>query len=471
MTKLNAWEKAGVIFLLCAAAATGAPAQVFTKLADFDGTNGASPAYMSLTQGQDGKLYGTDIGGGAEVYGTVFRVTLEGDLTTIHSFCSQEGCSDGRQPGAGLVLDAGSFWGETIDGGAQEQGTLFKITPSGTLTTLHIFDNTDGESPYSGLVLATDGNFYGTTLQGGISNVGTVFKITAGAAFTTIHRFGAGEGSGPVGALVQATDGNFYGTTQGGGSGSSCPGGCGTVFKVTPGGTLTTLHSFDTTDGNRSISGLVQATDGNLYGTTLYGGNLTCNVPNGCGTLFKITLGGALTTLYVFSGPDGGVPQAPLIQATDGNLYGTTGIGGTYNNGTVFSLAGERTLTTLHSFDGTDGTSPQGGLLQATDGNFYGTTPFGGADNEGTVFSLNMGLGPFVAFVRSSGKVGQSGGILGHGFTGTTSVSLNGIPASFTVVSDTFIRATVPAGATTGYVTVVTPSGTLTSNVQFRVLQ
>ena len=160
-----------------------------------------------------------------------------------------------------------------------------------------------------------------------------------------------------------------------------------------------------------------------------------------------------------------------------------TGLGGTGGCaapgcGTIFQITPAGVLTTLHSFDGTDGDFPAGGLFQATNGILYGTTASGGKytsddcyeETCGTLFSLDMGLSPFVAFVVPAGKVGQTGGILGQGFIGTTSVMLNGVPANFKVVSDTYLTATVPAGATTGYVTVTTPSGTLTSNVPFRVI-
>jgi uncharacterized repeat protein (TIGR03803 family) len=208
----------------------------------------------------------------------------------------------------------------------------------------------------------------------------------------------------------------------------------GTIFKIDQDGKLTTVYEFcsqpNCADGSEPIGALIQATDGNFYGATIGGGDSTCNSGNGggCGTVFELN-----------------------------HLDGT--------------------LTTLHTFEDTDGSNPAGSFLQATNGTLYGTTLFGGeplCDKSygcGTVFSLSMGLGQFVTFVRAAGKVGQTGGILGQGFTGTTGVSLNGTPASFTVVSDTFIRATVPAGATTGYVTVATPSGTLTSNVPFHVIR
>jgi uncharacterized repeat protein (TIGR03803 family) len=166
---------------------------------------------------------------------------------------------------------------------------------------------------------------------------------------------------------------------------------------------------------------------------------------------------------------DGASPDAGLIQATDGNFYGTT-YESASGYGTIFTIASNGAMTTLHVFDSLDGAGSRAALVQGTTGTFYGTTAAGGIDDDGTVFSLDMGLSPFVAFVHNSGKVGKTGGILGQGLTGTTSVSLNGTTVNFTVKSDTFLTATVPDGATTGPVTVTTPSGTLTSNVPFRVL-
>lgn len=206
---------------------------------------------------------------------------------------------------------------------------------------------------------------------------------------------------------------------------------------------------------------MIQATDGNFYGTTYAGGT------RGYGTVFKITDSGEFTTLHSFiANPnDGANPYAGLVQATDGNLYGTTYSGGNCC-GTIFSITPGGTYLTLHYFDATGDAFPQAGLAQATSGVLYGTT----AGGYGSIFSLDMGLGPFVTFVRFAGRVGRTGPILGQGLAGTTGVSINGIQANFTVVSDTFIRATVPEGATTGFVTVTTPSGTLTSNVPFHVI-
>jgi uncharacterized repeat protein (TIGR03803 family) len=469
------------LMLVLAAATTGATAQTLTTLHSFHGADGATPD-AGLVQATNGDLYGTTAGGlGPNSGGTVFRITPSGTLATLYRFCAQGNCADGRYPYAGLVQATnGDLYATTFDGGPSGYGTVFKITPSGTLTTLYRFcaqtNCPDGEFPEAGLVQATGGNFYGTTSAGGTYNHGTVFKITPGGTLTTLYSFcslaGCADGEEPLAGLVQATNGDFYGTTYSGGANSD-----GTVFKVTPSGTLTTLYSFCSlagcADGATPVAGLVQATNGDLYGTTYLGG------ANSDGAVFKITPSGTLTTLYSFCSlagcADGQGPWAGLVQATDGNFYGTTYSGGANSDGTVFKITPSGTLTTLYSFCSlagcADGEEPRAGLVQATNGDLYGTTTWEGAGSKGagTVFSLSVGLGPFVSFVRGSGKVGQTAEILGQGFTGTTGVSFNGTAATFAVVRDTFLMATVPTGATTGSLTVTTPGGTLTSNQPFRV--
>jgi uncharacterized repeat protein (TIGR03803 family) len=262
----------------------------------------------------------------------------------------------------------------------------------------------------------------------------------------------------------------------------------GTVFKITPGGTLTTLYSFcahtNCTDGQFPNAALVQGTDGDFYGTTVAGGADTsdsCGPPGfaePCGTVFKITPGGILTTLYSFCAQtncsDGGLPLAPLVQATDGNFYGTTSrAGANGNGGTVFKITPAGTLTTLYSFctqtNCADGDGPEAGLFQATNGTLYGTTLTGGANSEGTVFSLAVGLRSFVETLPTSAKVGATVKILGNNLKGTSSVTFNGTAATFTVISGTEIKTIVPNGATTGFVKVTTPTKTLKSNMVFRV--
>ena len=308
-------------------------------------------------------------------------------------------------------------------------------------------------------IQATGQNFYGVTSSGGAFGWGTFFKMTVGGTLTTLYNFNLTEGATPVGALVLAANGNFYGAADVGGAM-----GYGAIFSITPGGTLTTLHSFDyTTDGANPIGGLIQAGDGNFYGTTTAGGT------NGHGTVFRITRSGKLTTLHSFTdSTDGALPYAGLVQGTDGSFYGTTYEGGANGYGAIFSITSAGTLTTLHSFD-TTGFEPFAGLVQATDGNFYGTTSLGGTNNSGTLFSLSVGLGPFVETLPHFGKPGAAVRLLGTNLTGTSSVSFNGVTAAFTFGSPTEITTNVPVGATTGKVQVITPGGLLLSGGPFLV--
>jgi len=496
MKRIQRLRLPAAALLVCMAATVAGHAQTFDTLVRFNGKNGKNPGAPPV-QGLNGNFYGTTSAGGAGncatrnvICGTLFEITPEGKLTTVHSFCSQPHCPDGGEPYAGLVqIASGDLYGTTYAGGSG-YGTIFEITPAGELTTLYSFcsqhECSDGVEPTAAMVQAIDGNFYGTTIRGGANCVsalgcGTVFEITPAGKLTSLYSFCSqpqcADGSSPSTGLVQATNENLYGTTSLGGNVCEFDSqGCGTVFKITPGGVLTTLYTFCSQtkcgDGGYPLGQLLQATDGNLYGTTGYGGAI------GGGTIFKISLAGELTTLYSFcSQPnctDGYHPYAGLVQATDGNFYGTTNAGGGNGLGTIFEITPEGKLTTLYSFCSedypkcTDGSNVGAGLVQATDGNFYGTTYEGGT-GDGTLFSISVGLGPFVETLPTVGKVGTHVVILGTNLTGTTSVTFNGTNAAFIVLSDTQIDATVPTGATTGKVQVMTPSGTLTSNVVFRV--
>jgi uncharacterized repeat protein (TIGR02543 family) len=423
-----------IAFVFCLSAVIHSQAQTLTTLAAFNGANGSTP-YAGLVQGTDGNFYGTTDLGGANNEGTVFKITSTGTLTTLYSFCAQDGCTDGENPYAAVVQGTDrNFYGTTFNGGFNGTGTVFKISPTGTLTTLWDFcsqnDCTDGGGPQAGLVQGTDGNLYGTTSTDGNYGYGTVFKITPSGALTTLYSFctqsDCTDGATPVAGLVQGTDGNFYGTTSSGGAKNE-----GTVFKITPEGTLNTLYSFTGgTDGATPVAGLVQGTDGNFYGTTFSGGV-------GSGTVFKITPEGTLNTLYSFGGGrDGWGPDGGLVQATDGNFYGTTSSGGTTNEGTVFRITPAGTLTTLNSFDGADGAEPQGVLVQATDGNFYGTTVIGGTNHDGTVFRLSATNYTLTAFISGNGMVTSTDGFIScpgmcsHLYPVNTQVTLNAAPAS-----------------------------------------
>ena len=468
-----------VVFAFCLAAAIASPAQAtFTTLLSFTAAE-QNPA-AALIQATDGNFYGTTANGGHYGHGTVFKITPGGTLTRVYSF----GNNGGAYPTGALVQSAnGNFYGTTLRSGGDGAfpGTVFRMTPGGVLTVLHYFcgqpNCSDGFYPYAGLMLGSDGDFYGATQGGGAITpncyywCGTVFKITAGGTLTTLHSFDGTDGADPDAGLIPVPDGgNYYGTTSGHSAAipySTCPSSCGTVFRITPAGALIVVHSFDGTDGSNPTAELVHGSDGNFYGTTSTGG-ASSNCTGGCGTVFKITPGGILTTLHSFDGSagDGSSPQAGLVQGTDGNFYGTTSGG----NGTIFRITPTGNITTLYNFDAGEGSSPMGALLQGTDGNFYGTTYWGGAYNYGTIFKLSVGLGPFVTSQTYSGKEGANVIILGNNLTGATGVSFSGTAATtFTVVSASEITATVPAGATTGKIQVTTPGGTLTSNKPFYV--
>jgi uncharacterized repeat protein (TIGR03803 family) len=463
----------------------------FTTLHSFSGTEGKQPG-AGLVQAANGDFYGTTLRGGANCAanafcGTIFRINPSGVLTTVYNFCAQSGSGDGIYPNGLIQATNRDLYGTTVLGGANCAvslgcGTVFRITPSGVLTTLYRFCTQagcpDGSSPNGTLVQAANGDLYGTTAAGGASNHGTVFKITPSGTLTTLYSFcsqaGCADGSDAVVGLVQGANGDLYGGTAVGGAGTYClggSGGCGTLFKITPAGALTTLHSFCSQsgcpDGTDPSAGLI-ATSGNLYGTATFGG------ANGHGTIFKMTPNGTLTTLYSFcsqpSCSDGFSPMG-VLQATSGNLYGLSVSGGTFY-GTIFKITPSGTLTTLYSFCSepgcTDGANPTG-MLQATNGLLYGTANSGGANGSGTIFSLSTGQAPFIETRPASGEVGKTVTILGYKLTGATSVTFNGTPAAFTVESATQIATTVPTGATTGKVEVITPDGTLSSNVAFRI--
>jgi uncharacterized repeat protein (TIGR03803 family) len=449
-------------------------------MVSFDGSNGAYP-YAGLTQGRDGFFYGVTRGGDGYA-GTVFKMSPEGAVSVLHHFCSEAGCSDGSAPSVDLLLGTdGNFygtteWGGTYNCGVDSCGTIFKITPSGVLTTLYSFcpqfECPDGGHPQGGLVQGPDGNFYGTTFEGnrdryGNSADGAFYRLGKNGDFTVLHMFTGKDSSFPSGRIIRGTDGNFYGTTLESNSGF------GTVYRITPSGEFTSLHSFVL--GKNPDSGVIQASDGNFYGTTSSGGT------NNGGVVFRMTPRGAVNILYNFCSAancaDGNFPTGGLTQGNDGNFYGTTVWGGdgtcnpSYGCGVMFQLTPEGDFHILSNFTGysDDGARPMGSVLQATNGSFYLTTEGGGISGVGTIYRRKISLPPFVSLLRPYGRVGWSRAILGQGFKGTTAVSFSGTPASYTVQSSTVISAIVPPGATTGVVTVTTPSGILTSNQAFRV--
>ena len=380
-------------------AATGAHGQVqgvtYTTLAAFNNTNNGETPYNPPLLGADGNLYGTLPGGGTNGAGVIYKVSTNGTQSTLYTFNS----NNGENPIASLVAGRdGNFYGVAINGGANNQGTLFEITTNGTFTLLHSFGmmtnnlgySLDGANPYGALVLGRDGNFFGVTYNGGISNAGTVFQFSTNGTLTTLHSF-TGNGSNDGGAhpylapLVEGADGVFYGTTYAGGTNNA-----GTIYQITVDGVLTNLFEFNTTTGGiNPYSGLRFGTDGNLYGTTVYGGT------HNRGTAYQITTNGVLTMLFQFGGTDGlDYPVGEVVPGNNNTLFGTTFEGGTQNFGAVFQLSTNGVLTTLHSFtNGSDGALCYAGVIRDTSGNLYGAASEGGNQGGfGTVYSLNFSM-------------------------------------------------------------------------------
>ncbi len=322
----------------------------------------------------------------------------------LYSFPSDNAGAAGANPTAGIIRGSdGNFYGTTALGGINDTGTIFEVTPSGTVTSLHNFSddssffNSDGADPKGLLVLASDGNFYGTTAYGGTYDDGTVFRISATGVFAAIYSFDAVTGANPQAGLIQGSDGNFYGTTLLGGSCNS-----GSVFCITPLGSLTLLHSFSrnhnsgtagNVDGAEPYAPLTLAANGHLYGTTAFGGAYNS------GTIFEMTLDGQFSVLHSFEdavdesdyvNTGGANPISALVQNSAGTIFGATYGGGDSGDGTLFSLAGDGGFTSVHSFNSQiDGSGPQLSSIQSTDGSIIGTTSYGGLNDEGTVFSLS----------------------------------------------------------------------------------
>ena len=359
-------------------------------------------------QATDGFLYGTTAQGAAGNLGTVFKMNSAGALTTVQAF---GGTAEGRSPIGGLVQAGdGRMYGTTMEGGVHGWGTVFGIDRAGVITTLHSFDcAADGCLPATALILAADGDLYGTTTAGGATNGGTFFKVTTAGEFTVLRFFDCpDELCNHQTDLVQAGDGNFYGTNQFGGANNR-----GFIFRITPAGAFTILHSFDcATDGCEPRAGLVEAkvTDGSLYGTASRGGG-----PSDGGTFFRIAMDGSLTRLRVFTCPGVCSPTTRLVQASDGLFYGTTESG----PGAAFLVNGSGSVfVILHMFDcpAAEGCRPNAGLVHASDVFFYGTTGSGGgADDAGAVYRINgagvtSGLHPFAC--ETDGCVSSRSGLI-----------------------------------------------------------
>jgi uncharacterized repeat protein (TIGR03803 family) len=474
--------------LVCSSAATAQTAGNITQLIAFpcsqSGTcaGGANPS--SLIQASDGNFYGTTQTSEFERFqgGTIFKLTPTGKATLLFTFTanSQGNFLNGNSPTGGLVEGADGFlFGTAALGGANNQGVVFRISKSGKgFQVLHSFcaqvNCADGAVPVGGLTLGNDGSLFGTTNAGGIESpfclsgggCGTIFHITETGSFKVLHALNfSTDGGTPLFGLLKGSDGNFYGLDQGNNAN-------GNIFRITPGGQFSIVFNLPDTDD--PVTGLVQASNGNLFGATINGEG---------GTeiqLFTITIDGTgfqslppafNATIQLETFPT-------LIQASDGNLWGVFSTNGNSGNGTVFSLGLDGTLLQSISFDGADGAQPNSQLVQKTDGTLVGTTSSGGVvpqgDNSGgTVFTLNVGLPAptpvIAAFTPSSGAVGTKVTIRGSNFVGTTAVAFNGVSASFQVLNSQFLSATVPTGATSGPIKVTNQGGTATGTQTFTV--
>jgi len=437
-------------------------AQTVQDVVSFTGNNSLGNPGATPAEGRDADLYGTcpDPKGTA---GSIFILTPSGATRPFYKF----NFTAGADPAGGLMLATdGNFYGTAAGGGGSgTYGVLFRISPEGTYTVLHNFlGGADGAGPFAAPIEATDGNFYGTTSGAAGIFPSTIYKYTPSGTFTTIYQFTKAQGGSIGTPLIEGSDGNLFGTAFDGGASDN-----GSIYELSTSGALLYNYSFPGGKGGANTFGpLVQASDGNYYGTTFYGGNFIRY-----GRVFRMDRKGVVSTLYSFTGlEDGANPSGGLIQATDGNLYGTTSARGTNGYGTVFQISTSGKFKALYSFSAAIGENPGPPPLQHTNGLFYGSLPFGSTYGYGAIYSLDMGLGPFITFVLPTGKVGQTAEILGQGLRGTTAVTFNGVTAtSFSVKSDTYMTAVVPSGATTGPVTVTTPSGTLTSNKNFRILK
>jgi uncharacterized repeat protein (TIGR03803 family) len=362
-------------------AVTSARAQTLTVLHDFGSGIDGSNSRASLIRDTQGNLYGVTAGGGGTGYGTVFMMSASGVEKVLYNFT---GSADGGAPWGALVRDSqGNLYGTTFYNGAYGSGVVFMTTRAGVETVLHTFTGgADGADPWAGLLRDAQGNLYGTTVYGGLYNDGTVFKVTPSGTETVLYTFRGTDGAYPVGALIQDAAGNFYGTTNAGGAH-----GYGAVFKLTLSGVLSVLYSFTGgADGNAPYSSLVQDSQGNLYGTTYYGG------ANNHGTVFEVSPSGSERVLHSFiqAGVDGGNPVAGLVQDSNGSLFGTTSTGGSYNDGTVFMVIPAGNIyRTVYSFTaGADGGRPNGGLVVDAQDNLYGITQSYGTYGGGAAFRL-----------------------------------------------------------------------------------
>ncbi len=449
-----------IVLVIALLAIVPAQAQTYTDMVDLISASGCCPLYPAiLAQGRDGNLYGTTLSGGTHGDGTVFVMNpTTGVVTTLFNFDGTHG--SGPQAGLALGFD-GNFYGTTYQGGTTPAGLIFKITPAGVLTVLYNFTNAnDGAYPRQPPIPAPDGNLYGVTGNG--TNY-VVYRLTPSGTFAPIAA-APGYSWGP---LLLGVDGKLYGTTLYGGTYNG-----GTAFQLTLGSSpkLKVIHSFSGPTGSQPAGGLMQGADGKLYGTASSGGT------SSGGVVFQMSTAGAYKVLrnFISTAPatDGFDPMAGLVQGSDGFLYGVNQSGGANGLGTLFKInTSGSTYAVLHDFATATGANPTSTPVLHTNGKVYGMTSAGGAHLQGAIYSFDNALKPFASiFVIWSGKVGISVGILGQGFSNATGVKFGAGPGTFVATNDTYMTATAQAGATTAPVTVLEPGGNLITPQKFKVI-
>ena len=442
-----------LLVLVLVGAAVPLQAQ-FTYVDEYDlncNTGGCYPFnHGSLTQGSDANLYGTTSTGGQHDFGTIFSVTTSGGYTDLWPF---DGLSGEQPDGAVTLASDGNYYGTTAFGGANTEGTLFRFIPPASVTVLHNFTTSEGH-PLVAPTQGKDGSLYGVT------DTGAAYSVTLAGVYKQLPSAPSGIDS----PLLLASDGNLYGTSTSGGTLGN-----GTVFRMsTPSGATTIIHSFTDTDGATPAGGLVQASDGKFYGTTSYGG------PNENGEIFKMNSSGKITVLHTFDVngvSDGEFPQATLLAASDGYLYGVNNSGGANGVGTIFRISTTGSFSKLfdltNTLPGASGAYPGVALMQHTNGNIYGLTYRGGANDNGVFFAL---LAPnLTQILKVAGPIfllpGGPVQVLGNNLTHVIAVNFGGVSAQFTLGTDSVLTATVPNGALDGLVNVIYDTGLMTETV------
>jgi uncharacterized repeat protein (TIGR03803 family) len=454
--------------------------QAVSTFATFNGFNGAY-ARSGLTADISGNFVGTTSDGGAYGYGTVFEVEKDsGAITTLASFNGANGANGGGTLNGDLIEDSsGNIFGTTVYGGPgytdpySGYGTVFEVQRgTGTIITLASFNGSNGANPYGSLAEDNNGNCFGTTGSGGANNYGVVFEVPKGSgAVTVLASFNGTNGVSPLGGLVEDGSGNLFGTTSGGG-----PSGKGTVFEMLKGsGTITTLATFNGSNGQFPYGTLVLDSSGNLFGTTSQLANASG------GSVFEVVNGSStITTLATFDGTDRAHPYGSLLLDASGNLFGTTNDGGASGAGTVFEVAkNSGAITTLGSFNNllTIGQNPQGGLVLDSGGNLFGSTVNGGVFRYGTVFEVQGATEPVATITTptlENGTVNQAGynqtiSVAGGIGPYTFATSSGSLPSGLTLSASGVLSGTPTAEGTFNFTVTATDSTGTTATQSYLI--